>query len=457
MNFLLKLAFNLTLRNADSGSNKGSFYELDFRLMLKPPYSLKSSMVQQFSESLNREQRVLEFLGALSYRAGELGRYLNEIADGVNRLIQSDWSIVTICQDDVGQIVASSVDLGEGNCGFSEHGTLAGEVVQTGRSLIIEDVRNDRRQSILPGEYRCYMGAPLRTAHNEVIGSICSFMRQPRQFTEDEVRTVELFAERAATAIDNYRLYQQQQKFNEILEQEVMVRTEELRATQKQLIERERLAAIGQFAAIIVHEVRNPLTTIEMGLKYAQTTSNSALDQERLALSLSESSRLKHLLNEILLYAKPQVLQSSKLNLNEFLEGVLTQIRAMPEAIERRIDLIDALPGVKILGDLDKLKQVFINLFRNALEAIAPGDAVICEIVPSVHPNQVCIQIHNGGEPIPADVLPRLTEPFCSTKPSGTGLGLAIVKRIVMAHNGDLFIASTAEGTTVSIQLVIVE
>lgn len=415
-------------------------------------------MDQHISNLFEREYRVLESLAALSYRAGELGGYLTEIARGVSRLIQSDWSIVTICEDGTGQVVASSIDLERDDRGFSMHGTLAGEIIQTGRSLIIEDVRNDlKRHNHLPGEYLCYMGVPLRTAHNEVIGTICSFMQQPRQFTEDEVRAVELFAERAATAIDNYRLYRQQQQFNEILEQEVSARTEELRVAQAQLIEQERLAAIGQFAAMIVHEVRNPLTTIEMGLKYAQTALPSASAQERLALSLSESHRLKHLLNEILFYAKPQVNHLSKLNLNHFLTELIAQIQEIPEAVERQIEFVNESLEVEVLGDVDKLKQVFINLFRNALEAIAIGETVTCKIMPGTHPNQVCIQIQNGGTPIPLEVLSCLTEPFCSAKPSGTGLGLAIVKRIVAAHSGELSIASTAEGTTVRVELAIVE
>lgn len=412
-------------------------------------------MDQQVSEPSEREQRVLEFLSTLSYRAGDLSGYLDEIALGVSRLIHSDWSIVTICHDEAGQVAASSLDLDQKDRGFSIHGSLVGEVTQTGQSLIIEDTRNDLRQNQLPAEYLCYLGIPLRTAHNQIIGTICSFMREPHQFTSDEIRTVELFAERAATAIDNYRLYQQQQQFNKILEQEVAARTEELRIAQARLIERERLAAIGEFAAMIVHEVRNPLTTIDLGLRYAQIALPAPPAQARLALSISESYRLKHLLNEILLYAKPQILQPLKLNLDDLLAQLLHQIRDMPEAVERSIEFTNALPEVEVLGELDKLKQVFINLFRNALEAIPAGERVQCEVVNCVSSNHICIQIHNGGEPIPADILPKLTEPFCSTKPSGTGLGLAIVKRIVMAHNGELTITSTDEGTTVSVQLPI--
>ncbi|WNZ43815.1 hypothetical protein Q2T42_18410 [Leptolyngbya boryana CZ1] len=100
------------------------------------------------------------------------------------------------------------------------------------------------------------------------MGTICSFSQQHHQYRQDLIASVELFAERAATAIDNYRLYQQQQQFNELLEAEMIKRTIELRAAQAKLIEQERLAAIGEFAAMIVHEICNPLTTVQLGLNH---------------------------------------------------------------------------------------------------------------------------------------------------------------------------------------------
>ncbi len=411
---------------------------------------------QETRPETRQDHRVLESLAALSYRTGDLESYLNEIASGVSRLIQSDWSIVTICEGEMGRVLANSLGRGLSDCEFSTHGTLLAEVVQTGRSRIIADIRSAAHSTAPPDGYLCYLGVPLKTPTGDVIGTICSFLRQPRQFSEAEVRMVEIFAERAATAIDNYRLYHQQQQFNERLEREVATRTEELRISQATLIERERLAAIGEFTAMIVHELRNPLATVELGLRYAYRKLSETDDPERLAIALSESARLKHLLNEILLYAKPQELKRSQLNLTRFLQDLLPQLRDMPEACDRHITLTSDRPDVEIVGDVDKLTQVFINLIRNAVEAIAPHQTVRCEITAAAQPDQICVHIHNGGDPIPAEILPKLTTPFCSTKPSGTGLGLAIVKRIVIAHGGDLAIASNSEtGTTISVCLAI--
>ncbi|MDJ0691170.1 MAG: ATP-binding protein [Xenococcaceae cyanobacterium MO_188.B32] len=105
-------------------------------------------------------------------------------------------------------------------------------------------------------------------------------------------------------------------------------------------------------------------------------------------------------------------------------------------------------------GDKNKLKQVLINLVKNACEAIAPGEVVTCQLKRDCNPNYIQISVHNGGTLIPAEIMPKLTQPFCSGKSEGTGLGLAIVKRIVDAHEGTMSIQSNASaGTTISFTL----
>jgi signal transduction histidine kinase len=403
-----------------------------------------------------RELRAMALLSTLNYRTGELSSYLHNIACGVSELVGVDWSVVTLCQQGFETVLASSIDMGEGEHVYSLHGLLTGTVIKIGCSLAVEDAKENPEYGEPPEGYRSYLGIPLRTAQGELIGTICSFHQKPRKFTKEEIQIVEMFAERAAIAIDHYHLYQQQCQFNHILEAEVEKRTAELRAAQAKLIEQERLAAIGEFAAIIVHEIRNPLTTIIMGLKYFKKSILVESAQERLSLALDEASRLQRLLNEILLYAKPQVLQLDELDVNEFIQKLLVPIREMPEALERQIEFIPALSGIKILADQDKLKQVFINIVRNSCEAVSAGDVIKWEIDTSLT-NKICINVRNGGEPIPAEVLSKLTQPFFSTKSGGTGLGLAITKRIVNAHGGELLIQSNAvTGTTVSVQLPVV-
>jgi signal transduction histidine kinase len=396
-------------------------------------------------------RRTLELLSGLSYRAGELDRYLQEIAVGVSQLIEVDWSVVTLCQDGWETVLASSPEMGCIGKVYALHGILTGTVVSLGRSLAVEDAIACTDYGQPPDGYHAYLGVPLLLPNGTAIGTICSFHRKPRHFSGGEVRIAELFAERAATAIDNYQLYQQQCQFNQRLEAEVERRTEQLRQAQTQLVEQERLAAIGEFASTIVHEIRNPLTTIDLGLNYFKRTDLSDASQARLKLAVGELDRLKHLLSEILLYAKPQVLQLTPVDVRELSAEILESIADAPE--RQQIELVAIDDPIAVLGDRDKLKQVCINLMRNACEASPPEAPIRWHI--DRNAAHVCLTWHNGGPPISPEHLSKLTQPFFTTKPEGTGLGLAIVKRIIDAHGGELAIESGETGTTVTVQLPI--
>jgi signal transduction histidine kinase len=399
-------------------------------------------------------QVILGILSALSYRSHNLSSYLHEITCGVSRLLNSDSTIVTLCEGETGQVIARNPQVENANHSFAMHKSVAKTVIQNGQALMIEDASYSPYKDQLNG-YLCYLGIPLRTLSGEILGTICSFSHLPRQYTSEAIATVELLGELAATAIDNYHLYQQQQQFNETLEAEVSKRSLELQAAQSKLIEQERLAAIGEFTAMIVHEIRNPLTTVQMGLNYFNKLELDESARMRLSLAMSEAARLTNLLQEILVYSKPQTLQLAKIDIINFIEELLVSLFVMPEAQGRSIELTSLCSGVSILGDCNKLKQVFINIVRNACEAVSPGEVISWQVRKSL--TKLCISVHNGGEPIPTHILPQLTQPFYSTKSEGTGLGLAIVKRIVEAHCGELIIESSANGTTVSVHLPLLQ
>ena len=214
-----------------------------------------------------------------------------------------------------------------------------------------------------------------------------------------------------------------------------------------------RLAEIGELAATIVHEVRNPLTTVLMGLNSFKRLELAPRFQEYLKLALEEADRLQRLLNQILLYAKPQTLERSPLELNDFITEMLAPLKSMPCGVGKQLEFISSPISVVISADKDKLKQVLINLITNAFEAVSEGERITITLQ-KVILHRVNLQIHNNGEPIPPEVLSNLTKPFYTTKPMGNGLGLAIVKRIVEAHDGQLVInSSSIVGTQVTVQL----
>nr|WP_044292290.1 GAF domain-containing sensor histidine kinase [Rivularia sp. PCC 7116] len=402
----------------------------------------------------HHKQRTLEILSSLSHRTGTFNVYLKEIANGVGELIDVDSSVITICQEGFAQVLASNVDMGNENSHQSLHGQLTGTVFNSGKCLVVEDTDKSTEHGTAPAGCRAYLGIPLRTSQGKVIGTICCFHGKPRQFSPQEIEIAELFAERAATAIDNHHLYQQQKQFNQTLETEVTNKTEELRTAQAKLVERERLAAIGEFAASIVHEIRNPFCTIKLVLEYFNKVDLSDKVKKRLSLAQDEANRLEQLLEEILLYAKPHILDISQIDINKCINKVLEIQRNIPAIINKSIDFYPANTEPKIQGDENKIKQVLINIVQNACEAVHSGEEVKLRVDSDLNNKEVCIQVRNGGEPIPPDILPLLTQPFFSTKSSGTGLGLAITKRIVEAHNGTFFIESNSEeGTSVTVKL----
>jgi signal transduction histidine kinase/DNA-binding NarL/FixJ family response regulator len=279
-----------------------------------------------------------------------------------------------------------------------------------------------------------YAGIPLLSSSGQLLGHLAVVDDQILGNEPRNRAILEIFAARAAAEIER-----QQAEAT-------------LREASKAL---EKLAEIGELASMIVHEIRNPLTTLLMGLNAFKRLELPEQYQTYRSLALDEGERLQRLLNQILLYAKPQNLESSALELNGFVIEMLDLLQEMPAAADKQLEFKVTSTPVHILGDRDKLKQVVINLVANAFEAVEVGETITLAVQP-VPGNQVYIQVHNVGTPIPADILPKLTQPFVSTKANGTGLGLAIVKRIVEAHGGELRIESTAlSGTTITAQLPI--
>lgn len=211
-------------------------------------------------------------------------------------------------------------------------------------------------------------------------------------------------------------------------------------------------AELGKFSTMIVHEVRNPLTTILMSLQSFKNLNLPEIFQLRLDFALDEADRLQRLVNEILLYSKPQKLAASPLDLNALIMSCIKSLQAIPSAVHKKLAFSSNCTSVEIQGNSDKLKQVLINLVTNACEASSVGDEIKIQLQCQEH--SVCINVHNWGEPIPTDQLATVLQPFYSTKSTGNGLGLPIVQRIVEEHGGHLRLSSDPQsGTTVMVEL----
>lgn len=220
------------------------------------------------------------------------------------------------------------------------------------------------------------------------------------------------------------------------------------------MAEQRRLAAIGEFTSGIVHEVRNPLTTIGLALKYFSRLELDEDGTEWAEISSRESERMGRLLEDILLYAKPVKLALSTIDLTDFINEFIHDNKTMGESRQILLEQAhnDSQPGLLIHADSDRLKQILLNIYRNAVEAANENSTIRCLVKNNPAAHTTTITINNQGQAIPENILQRIGEPFFTTKNRGTGLGMGIVKRMVEAHGGSLVITSNEEqGTNVII------
>jgi signal transduction histidine kinase len=213
-----------------------------------------------------------------------------------------------------------------------------------------------------------------------------------------------------------------------------------------------RLAALGQFAAAIAHDIRTPLTSISLNVQILRRKLQlSPDDREHLDIALEELARLDRSVAEILDFAKPVKLAPQPVDLGELVE---TTTRGLsPVLSEKGVALrCEPIVDLTVHGDPQRLRQVLVNLVGNAADASRPGAEVTISARPSA--GRVAIEVEDHGRGIRADDLPRIFEPFFTTRPDGTGLGLAICHKVVRAHGGDIQVRSTpGEGSTFTVLL----
>lgn len=234
-----------------------------------------------------------------------------------------------------------------------------------------------------------------------------------------------------------------------------------LRDIEEQLKRGDRLKALGELAAGMAHEVRNPLASISGSAQVLkQSLSFNGEGQHLMDIIIRETNRLNALITEFLLFAKPAV-KMARINLSDILNDTIGMFRNSPESknIEIQVKLDDSLV---INGDGSQLKQVFWNLFLNASHAMPDGGKLkvrgyrshIKQPFDSDGAKVVVIDISDTGAGIPQEKIDKIFDPFFTTRDSGTGLGLAVVHRIIENHKGTIEVKSgKGEGTSFKIIL----
>jgi PAS domain S-box-containing protein len=220
--------------------------------------------------------------------------------------------------------------------------------------------------------------------------------------------------------------------------------------TEQLLQKSEKLALLGQMAAGIAHEIRNPLTSIKGFIQLFKSETHQA---EYYDIVLSELDRINNIVGEFLVLAKPTAAVFTEKDVRELIKDVVTLIntQSILNNVQIFVEFESDLP--KISCEENQLKQVFLNLLKNAIEAMPSGGNIDVN-VKGKEEGKVSIQIIDQGIGIPKDRIQTLGEPFYTTKEKGTGLGLMTCYKIIESHNGQLTIDSAVdEGTTIEITL----
>ncbi len=292
-------------------------------------------------------------------------------------------------------------------------------------------------------------------AKEKSLGAIAADHTEPgRSITREALESVMTFAQQAGLAIHNALMYQELKAFSQQMEDKIQKTTADLRKTEAQLIRSEKLAALGQLSAGIAHEIRNPLTSINI-LIHSLTENLPTEDSrwEDLKVIEEEILRINEIVDQFLRFAKPASPLLKETNLIPIFEEILQLLR--PQIERGKITVkkeFEPLPLITI--DKEQIKQVILNLLMNAIQAMPGGGELSMGGRFSKDGYWLELTIQDSGIGIPQEDLERLFDPFFSTKEGGIGLGLSIAHRIIDQHHGKIEVESTpGKGTLFTISL----
>ncbi len=221
--------------------------------------------------------------------------------------------------------------------------------------------------------------------------------------------------------------------------------------TEELMLKSEKLSVLGELAAGVAHEIRNPLTSLK-GFTKLLSDADDVIRLEYLRIMESELNRINDIVGELMLVAKPQAVSFEHTNIQELIYSVvrLLETQAIMKNIQIWVNISDNIPLV--YGVENQLKQLFINLLKNAIESMDKDGEIHIKI--GIRNDSVLLELKDQGCGIPAERLKTLGEPFYTTKEKGTGLGLMVCFKIIEEHGGAIQFSSVEnEGTKVEIEL----
>lgn len=228
-----------------------------------------------------------------------------------------------------------------------------------------------------------------------------------------------------------------------------------IRLLEKEVARSRHLNAIGSLAAGVAHEIRNPLSSIKgFAVYFRQRLSGNKEDEETADIMIAETERLNRVISQLIEFARPLTLKIEQTSMTDLVRHTikLVDAEARKNAVAIDIQAGEHLPLADI--DPDKIKQVLLNIFLNALSAMPDGGRLSVEL--AAQKDNMDVMVSDTGTGIKEEDLPRIYDPYFTSKPAGTGLGLAVVQKIMDAHGGIIQMESkTGLGTKVTLRFFI--
>jgi signal transduction histidine kinase len=346
--------------------------------------------------------------------------------------------------------VASAVEESEALVIPKNPDSLAWLAVLEGKPMVTDDAGSDPRASAALRKrykYRAVLCVPVFAEGKPLGALVLGDSRADRRFLPSEIETAVAVGNQLATAVANAHLFEDLRRSYEKLEQ-----------TQEQLIRQERLAALGELAAVMAHEVRNPLAIIFNAIASLRKIPHPRADARTLiGIVAEEAEQLNRIVGDLLDFARPHEPIFRPEPLDAIVHAALESAKGAERArgIEFVAD-IEIMPPVHL--DARMFKQALINLIVNAIQALPNGGRIVVRArrLEGDTERTVEVSVIDDGPGIAPDLRGRVFQPFFTTKASGTGLGLAIVKRIAETHQGEVTVESTpGVGTTSTLRLSI--
>ncbi len=329
-------------------------------------------------------------------------------------------------------------------------GGITGHVFETGESVVVNDVLLDERYRSIKGwQAGSEMCVAIRDG-SKILGILDVESSSRNAFTHNDFMALESLAGILASVITSADQYQRLQVTIDQLRSmqvELSERMEAQRLAESRLVQAAKLAAVGEMAAGIAHELNNPLTSVmgfaELALEGIPEASNTHKD---LQMVVRESVRARNVVRRLLDFARQSETTRARASLNEVIEDVVALSRHLihTSSVDLTLDLDKNLPWA--LMDANQMKQVLLNLVHNALQAMPDGGKmeISTSTVPQDGRDWVSVVVRDTGVGIPQEEQSRIFEPFFTTKGDrgGTGLGLSVTYGIVTDHGGQIDVES---------------